>query len=111
MAESSKLTLAFLARAAESLTAAQLLLGASLYDDAVSRAYYAMFYAAKAALESANIEAHSHSGVINQFGLHFIKPGLLDAQYGRILTQTFQSRQVSDYDVQTNIPAPKLKIL
>lgn len=102
MAEESKLIRAFLERAAESLASARLLLNSSFYDDAVSRAYYAMYYAAKAALESIGVETRSHAGVINQFGLHFITKGQLDSQYGSMLTQAFQARHSSDYDVQVN---------
>ena len=102
MAEESKLTQAFLERATESLASAQLLFDSLFFDDAVSRAYYAMYYAAKAALESIGIETRSHAGVINQFGLHFIKKGQLDSQYGSMLTRAFQARQSSDYDVQVN---------
>ena len=102
MAKESKLIQALMERAAESLASAQLLLDSSFYDDAVSRAYYAMFYAAKAALEVINIETRSHAGVINQFALHFIKSGRLDSQYSTMLTQAFQARQASDYDMQAN---------
>lgn len=102
MAKESKLIRAFLERAAESLASARLLLNSSFYDDAVSRAYYAMYYAAKAALESIGVETRSHAGVINQFGLHFITKGQLDSQYGSMLTQAFQARHSSDYDVQVN---------
>lgn len=102
MAEESKLIRAFLERAAQSLASARLLLNSSFYDDAVSRAYYAMYYAAKAALESIGVETRSHTGVINQFGLHFITKGQLDSQYGSMLTQAFQARHSSDYDVQVN---------
>lgn len=102
MAKESELIQALLERAAESLSSAQLLLNSSFYDDAVSRAYYAMFYAAKAALEAINIETRSHAGVINQFALHFIKSGRLDIEYSTMLTQAFQARQASDYDVWVN---------
>lgn len=105
MAEQSELIQAYLARAEKSLTAAELLLNSSLFDDAVSRAYYAMFYAAKAALETIGIETNSHSGLISQFGLHFIKTGKLQSRYGRMLAQTFQVRQVGDLDVQVS-PRP-----
>ena len=40
----------WLKRAAESLSASEVLISEDLLDDAISRAYYAMFYAAKALL-------------------------------------------------------------
>jgi len=40
---------------------------------AANRLYYACYYAASALLIKNGITAHTHSGVINQFGLHFVK--------------------------------------
>ncbi len=40
----------WLKRAADSLSASEVLISEGLLDDAISRAYYAMFYAAKALL-------------------------------------------------------------
>ncbi len=67
------------------------------FDDAVSRAYYGMFYAAKAALISIDIDAKSHGGVLNQFSSHFIITGKMDRECGRMLASAMQERQVSDY--------------
>ena len=82
MAEGAELIQAYFQRAEQSLSTARLLLNSSLPDDAVSKAYYAMFYAAKAALGSIQVETRSHAEVINQFGLHFVKSGKLESRYG-----------------------------
>lgn len=55
-----------LTRAIESLKAAELCLSESLVNSAVSRAYYAMFQAAQAALEAAGLvrSEWTHKGLI-----------------------------------------------
>ena len=53
-----------LERASQSLGAARELTGKGYYDIAASRAYYAAFYAASAALLAEGLELSKHSGVI-----------------------------------------------
>ena len=62
-------------RAYEKLEVAKSLFENEFYPDAVSRAYYAMFYAARALLSKKNIYPKTHRGVISQFGLLFVKAG------------------------------------
>ena len=64
-----------LARAEESVQAAQVLLAAGYGDFATSRAYYAAFYAATAALQER--EFSKHSGVIAAVHQHLVQTGKL----------------------------------
>ena len=43
--------------------------------DAVSRTYYAVMHAAKAALALHNVRPRSHSAVANRFGLNIVRAG------------------------------------
>jgi uncharacterized protein (UPF0332 family) len=61
--------------------------------------YYAMFYAATALLGSQNVTAKSHTGLIQVFGKHLINPGLLEPKFGRKLSNAFQLRLDSDYNI------------
>lgn len=97
MEEKLNLIQTWLSMADEKIIVAQEMYEAAHFDDAVSRAYYGMFYAAKAALQSIDIEAKSHGGVLNQFSVHFIKTGKIDRECGRMLASAMQERQVSDY--------------
>jgi len=65
---------------------------------AANRLYYACFYAVSALLIKNGIKAHSHSGVINQFGLFFVKTNIFSQQEGRVFKKTFELRQDGDYD-------------
>jgi uncharacterized protein (UPF0332 family) len=89
----------YLDRAAQDLAAAQSNLDQGFYGVVVSRAYYAMYYAVNALLASQGISRKSHSGTISAFGEYFVKPGLIETEYAKMLSQSFDSRLDSDYDI------------
>ena len=62
-----------------------------------NRLYYAVYYAVSALLIAYKIPAHSHDGNIHQFGLHFVKNGIISREQGKLLRQLFTMRQVGDY--------------
>ena len=82
-----------IALARETLGAAEYLLKGGYYNDAVSRAYYAMFYAARALLASHDIHPKGHKGLILQFGLEFVKTGFIEEMYGRALSHAKERRE------------------
>jgi uncharacterized protein (UPF0332 family) len=45
-----------------------------------------------------DIHAQTHSGVRQMFGLHFVKPGLIDKEAGKFYSDIFDMRQTGDYD-------------
>ncbi len=89
----------YLKRAHYDLEAAQSNLDRGFYGVVVNRSYYAMFYAASALLPSKGLTRSKHSGVISAFGEHFIKTGLIQVEYAKLLGHAFDSRLDSDYDV------------
>jgi uncharacterized protein (UPF0332 family) len=91
-----------LSKAQTSLVAARLLLKEGLESDACSRAYYAMFDAARAALAASDApvsakKARTHSGAISAFNLYLIKTEILPAVHGPRLSQAHQARLMADY--------------
>ena len=86
--------------AAETLNAAEYLLKGGYYNDAVSRAYHAMFYAARALLASRNLHPKGHKGLILQFGLEFIRKGFIEETYGRALSHAKERRETVDYNLE-----------
>jgi len=60
-------------RADRMLRTAYLALDDDDYASAVNRAYYAVFYAANAALTTRGIERSKHSGVLAEFRSQFVK--------------------------------------
>lgn len=88
---------ALMARSTTTLAASRLLSDNNYPAEAVSRAYYAMFYAATALLHSEGITVAKHSAVISQVGQHFAKTGRLTPRLHRILLDMFDERQSADY--------------
>lgn len=84
-------------RAEESLDDALILAEKGKWNTVVNRLYYSCFYAVIALLLKNNIETQTHDGARTQFGLHFIKPGILDKKYGKLYTKLFDYRQKGDY--------------
>lgn len=73
------------------------------YDSAISRLYYAMFYAAEALLLGEGKAFSSHRAVISAFARLFIKAGLMPKELHQWLREAFEKRQISDYEILTGI--------
>ena len=84
-------------RAERYLRSARLLLIDGDYESCVSRTYYAMFYAAEAALLTKGLSFSSHKGVISEFGKQFVKTSIFPKEAGRVLNKIFEKREISDY--------------
>ncbi len=87
----------FLERAHQKLYAARILLKEGLYDEVASRAYYGAFLAARAILLLLGENPRTHGGLLAAFGARLVNEGLVDSDYGKILTRLFEARQTSDY--------------
>lgn len=90
---------ALMDKARQSLRAAKLLAAEGLYDFAVSRAYYTMFYVAEAMLLGNGLAFSRHSAVISAFGQQFAKTGRVPAEFHRYLIEGQDKRNVGDYDI------------
>ena len=71
--------------------------------NAVSRAYYAMFHAANAALAIKGLHPKTHNGTQALFNKHLVGPGAVDKQRGRDLAKGQERRTNADYDVVRDI--------
>lgn len=98
MAEAEREIKELFQKARESLEAAQLLLQQGYHDFAASRGYYAMFYAAEAALLSKGLSFSKHSAVVAAFGQHLAAPGEVLTHLHRYLLDAFDLRMIGDYD-------------
>jgi uncharacterized protein (UPF0332 family) len=94
---------ALIEKARRYLRSTELLIQDGDYDSAVSRAYYAMFYAAEAALLKKEMTFSSHKAVISAFGRYFVKTGIFDKRMGRDLNIIFGERQLGDYESNFSI--------
>lgn len=80
------------------LQEADYLIAGGYYSTAVSRLYYACYYAVVALLIKSHIQAQSHAGVKSMLSLHFVKTGKLDPQLAKDFFRLFDLRQTNDYD-------------
>jgi len=95
-----------LEKADHALEVAESLYKQGFSQDAASKIYYAMFYAAQALLKSEDIEVIKHSAVESALGYYFAKTGRIDPKYHRILINARKIREIVDYDVQEEIIEP-----
>ncbi len=85
-------------QAAECVEDARVLLDNNRLAAAVTRVYYAMFYAATAALLARGIRRSSHHALLAAFGKTFIKTRELDEHLYKELRAAFERRQQADYE-------------
>ncbi|MDY6771366.1 MAG: HEPN domain-containing protein [Candidatus Nanohaloarchaea archaeon] len=83
----------------EKIEAARTLCEAGFYADAISRAYYGMYHAAKALLESEDITAKTHAGLIRMIGKEFVASGRIADSLGKALTLAEEEREEADYEI------------
>ncbi|MCP9447853.1 MAG: HEPN domain-containing protein [Nitrospira sp.] len=88
----------YLAKAREKARVARDLYAKGEWDDAISRAYYAAYHAAQAALLTEGQRADTHKGVVTLFGLLLVKTGKLDKRWGKLLSNLKDDREAGDDD-------------
>jgi uncharacterized protein (UPF0332 family) len=81
------------------------------WNAAISRLYYACFYAVSALILTRDFQAKSHAGVRHLFGLHFVKEGVISRESGKFYSDLFDLRQLGDYDDFTEFNKETLKDL
>lgn len=75
-------------KASKAERVAKALLEDGEFDDAVSRAYYAMYNAARCLLiceDPSNSEMSSHKGVLSSFHHQLIHSGKVEQQFGKMI--------------------------
>jgi len=73
------------------------LIGTDLLNIAVNRIYYGMFYCLNALALTYGFKSSKHLQLLGWFNQNFIKTGLLEIKYGKILRDAFKNRSDSDY--------------
>ncbi|MBO7140274.1 MAG: HEPN domain-containing protein [Prevotella sp.] len=78
------------------------------WDIAANRFYYACFHAVQALFIQNRLASRRHSGMLSQFGLHFIKTGIIDDRLGAFLHRMEQLREKGDYNCQFSVEKEEL---
>lgn len=95
--ERRSLVLYRLDKSKECLETSELVLEHGHYPDCANRSYYAIFHAVRAVLAIEGIDRKKHSAVISYFQEHYIKTGIFDKRFSKIIQNAFNIRQISDY--------------
>ena len=90
-----------LARAREGVESARTLVDAGHAATAVSTAYYAMLYAARAALSERDRHARSHTGIWALFREEFVVTGEFGAKLAQEAQRAQARREASDYAAES----------
>ena len=98
-APTQELIRGYIQKAEKKAEVAEKLFKSGDYDDAVSRAYYAVFHAAQALLLTEGHTADTHKGVVTLFGLFFVKTGKVAKHIGKYLANLKDDRESVDYEI------------
>jgi uncharacterized protein (UPF0332 family) len=96
-------TTRLLAKARRSLDSARRSARDGDSDFAVSRAYYAMFYAAAALLMTRGRTFTRHSGLVAAFNQEFVRSGEIESIHFQALDAAFRARNIADYGYDDTI--------
>ncbi len=100
---------AFWDKSAERMRAAQMLFEQSFYEEAISVAYYATLWAARALLLTEGAEPRTHEGIRTMLGLYFIRTGKLPNEVGRLFTRRLDDRMSADYSADAFLTSEDAK--
>ena len=81
------------------------------WDLAANRYYYACFHAVHALFIHNGLASKTHTGMLRQFGLHFIKTGIIEDRLGGFLTRMEQLREKGDYNCIFSINEDELSTI
>lgn len=90
-----------LEKSEETLREVDFLISGGFYSGAVSRLYYACYYAVVALLLKENIATLTHAGVKTAFSMHFVRTNKIDKQIAKTFYELFDLRHNNDYDDYT----------
>jgi len=74
-----------------------------LVEDAISRAYYAIMHAAKAALLVHDVIAESHAAVRRLFGHVLVMAEGMEREWAQILARSHDQRGAAEYNVDFEV--------
>lgn len=84
-------------KAYEDYFGAKILYKEKLFSQSINRSYYSIFHSARALLACEKFDTKKHSGVIEYFNKKFIKDGLLETEFFRIINIASRFRINTDY--------------
>lgn len=90
-------------KANDSLKVAKHLHELKHYNDAASKAYYAVFHSLQAVLLAKNLSFSKHSAVLSAFNKEFIYGEVFGKDFYTKIVRLFKDRQIGDYEYEKRI--------
>ncbi len=87
-----------LERAKDDLKTARDNLNEGSYRASVNRSYYAIFHALRAITALDQFDSGKHSGIIAYVNQHYVKTGIFDKSFSKIVDSAFRLREKADYE-------------
>ena len=87
----------------EALRSAKVLCDHGLWADAISRAYYAMIYTARALLASKGLSPKTHRGAVQLLGREFVGAGNFPPELVKSLSAVMAFRDRADYGAREDL--------
>ncbi|HZY95154.1 MAG TPA: HEPN domain-containing protein [Candidatus Bathyarchaeia archaeon] len=109
--EPSKLGSRLLTKAEVKLGAARELYAKGFWEDSASRAYYAMFHAARAALLQRGVTPKTHEGTVSEFGRRLVLDDTFPREMGRALADAKVARETYEYSALKEMSKEEAKSL
>ncbi len=82
----------------EAIETANFLLENKQLSLAVNRLYYSIFYIVSAVAIKSDYSTSKHKQLLGWFNKNFIGTGILEKRFGKLIYNTFEKREKSDYD-------------
>lgn len=79
-------------KAKETLSEVNILIENQLWNTAISRMYYACFYAVGALLIKDGITTGTHTGTRQKFGQFYVKTNIVNREIAKVYTKLFEKR-------------------
>ena len=87
-----------LARAREDLKTAKDNLREGSFRASVNRSYYAVFHSLRAITALDGFDSGKHSGIIAYINQNYVKTGVFDRAFSKLLDSAFRLREKADYE-------------
>ena len=87
-----------LEKAKDDLKTARANLEEGSFRASVNRSYYAIFHALRAVTALDQFDSGKHSGIIAYINQHYVKTGIFDKGFSKIIDKAFRLREKADYE-------------
>ena len=68
------------------------------YRASVNRSYYAIFHSLRAITALDQFDSRKHSGIIAYVNQHYVKTGVFDRAFSKMIDSAFRLREKADYE-------------